>query len=875
MLSPGTRLGHYEIVCAIGAGGMGEVYKARDTRLERTVALKVLLSAHAADVERKLRFEREARSISSLNHPHICALYDVGEQDGVQFLVMEYLEGETLEQRLRKGPLPLDEALRCAVQMAEALDQAHRHGIVHRDLKPANVILTRNGVKLLDFGLAKALQPVSSSAGATSLPTVSQTLTTQGSIVGTWQYMAPEQLEGMEADARSDIFSFGAVMYEMLTGKRAFEGRSQASLIAAIMHTSPEPLSAVQPMIPPALDHVVQTCLAKDPDERWQAVHDVLVQLKWIPANGPQLGAGEPVAAQHKNGHWMAWAIAGLAMLGLSALSWSHFSEPRAVAAPVRFIITPPAGADFNENTTPTLSPDGRKLVFTTVSPSGGSTIWLRLMDSADPRELARGAFPFWSPDSRFVGFFSDGNLQRVDIAGGPPVTLSALGSGLGGSWSREGVILVGASRTDPALRRISAAGGELKHVLEPDKASNEIRLSWPAFLPDGRHFLYVSTNADNGKSGVRIGSLDSKDIIPLLSLDRQASFVEPGYLLVTRQRSLVAQPFSPQKLRFTGEAVPIAEGIGANLAPGGDAYSASQNGVLAFRRGGTEDLKVVWYDRSGRSIAPAIPPGQYRQVALSPDGKRAAIERFDTPSNQWGIWLLELSSSILSRLTSGAAENTDPVWSPDSRQVAFASNRNGHLDIFRQSVGAAQAEPVWADKERKVPEAWLKDGTILFTTANGKDYFVVSEEGRGRPKQIFHADYSTDEPMVSPDGRWVAFNSLESGRWEVCVAAFPGFSDKRQVSKDGGAQGRWRADGKELFFLGLDGKMMAVDVKPGQTIETGAPRMLFQTAVRINPFWDQYGVTNDGARFLMTDSYQQPANPITVLLNWPELLRH
>jgi Tol biopolymer transport system component len=839
-VAAGTRLGPYEILAPLGAGGMGEVYKARDTRLDRIVALKLLPAAHSGDHERRLRFEREARAISSLSHPHICALYDIGDQDGVQFLVMEHLEGETLEDRLRRGPLPVDMALRHAVEIAAALDQAHRNDIIHRDLKPANVMLTRNGVKLLDFGLAKVLEPLAAAA-ATSLPTASQTLTAQGTIMGTFQYMAPEQLEGSEADARSDIFAFGAVMYEMLTGRRAFQGKSKAGLISAIMSTEPVPLLTLQPMAPPALEHVVRTCLDKDPQERWQTAHDVMVQLKWIAEGGSQVGAPKPLVARRKHRERIGWVASAMLLTALAALGWIHFTQPRTIARPTRFVIPQPENTTFAQGSPPFLSPDGRTVGFVGVDVRGQQAIWLRRMGSLEAHPLpgteGAGVTGFWSPDSRYLGFFAGGKLFKIDVFGGPPVVLASTLPGLGGAWSRNGLILFGSNSALPVLRSVLAAGGEVKPVLSPDKTRQESSLIFPSFLPDGRHFLYYSGNNDTAKSGIRIGSIDSSQTLPLVSGTGPAFYVPEGYVLFTRQNTAFALPFDAGKLRATGEAVPVTDGVGP-LSSLGSALSVSQAGVLAYRNSSCCDLQLVWYDHSGTRLVSVGEPGPYRQAALSPDGNRAVLERLDPVTNTWDLWLLDLSSRIMSRLTFDPADDTDPVWSPDGREIAFASSRQGKLDIYRKVIGASKDELVYADGERKVPEWWLKDGTILYTTAGGKDYHQIAAEGERTPKDIFHADFSTDEPCVSPDSRWIAFNSLESGRWEVYIAAFPGFVDKRQISNTGGVQARWRADGKELYYLSLDGKMMAVDIAKTSGLETSVPRQLFETHVRVNAFF-------------------------------------
>jgi len=745
--------------------------------------------------------------------------------------------------------------------------------VIHRDLKPANVMLTRNGVKLLDFGLAKVLGPAVEDA--TSLPTASQTLTAQGTIMGTFQYMAPEQLEGSDADARSDLFAFGVVVYEMVTGRRAFLARSHAGLISAIMSAEPEALSKLQPMTPPALQHLVQTCMAKDPAARWQTAHDVLVQLKWIAEGASQTDAPKPTVARGKYRERMAWAMAAVLLVALVSVSWIHFKDPRPAAGPTRFTIPQPEGATDIQGLPLYLSPDGRSIAFAAQDAQGKRSIWLRRMGSLQAQPVAGtegAATAFWSPDSRFLGFFANGKILRVEIAGGPPDVIATSVSGLGGAWNRDGLIVFGGGRLLPMLRTVSAAGGEVKSLLPADKTQNESGLSWPSFLPDGRHFLYYSTNTDTGKTGIRIGSIDSAATAPLVQGDGPAYYVPEGYVLFTRQTTAFALPFDARKLRATGEAIPVTEGIGPLTIPG-TSLTVSQTGVLAYRNASPSDFHLAWYNPSGERLGEANEAGPYRQAALSPDGKRAVLERLDSATSTFDLWLVELTSGIMSRLTSDPADDTDPVWSPDSRQVAFSSSRQGHLDIYRRVIGASADVLVYSDAERKVPEWWLNDGTILYTTSTGKDYHLIAPEGERKPKDIFHAAFSTDEPCVSPDGKWIAFNSLESGRWEVYAAAFPGFTEKRQVSNNGGSQARWRGDGKELFYLSLEGKMMAVDIKADARLETGVPRRLFDTHVRLSPFHDLYGVTADGHKFLTVELVKDVPTPITVVLDWPALL--
>ncbi len=874
-LSALARLGPYEILSRIGAGGMGEVYKARDTRLDRIVAIKVLPTAFAADPERKLRFEREARAISGLNHPHICALYDIGQHDGIDFLVMEHLEGESLEERLRKSPLPMDQVLRYATEIAEALDQAHRQGVIHRDLKPGNIVLTKSGAKLLDFGLAKFIE-TPAPAGGTAMPTLTQPLTAHGTIMGTYQYMAPEQLEGQEADVRSDIFAFGAVVYEMAVGKRAFEGKSQASLISAIMTSQPPPISTLQPMAPPALDQIVRACLAKNPDDRWQTMHDVLLQLQWIAQGSSVVGVPKPVLARANRRARLSWIAAALCLTAALAISAIHFREPLPDIRPIRFTILPPEKVVLNYSSKPAISPDGRKLVFSDFlsgnsSGNSASGLWLRQLDSLETRRLpgTEGAFlPFWSPDSRSIGYFAHGKVQRVDLSGAAPIALCDVsGRTPGGTWSRDGVVVFA---TETGLWRVSANGGEPKAL----PADPKIVATWPSFLPDGRHFLYLRRASDTSNTGVYVGALDSIETKLLVKGDTEAVYAPPGYLLFMRQGTLFGQPFDAAKLRLTADSFPIVDNVEVMEIPGGVFYSVSHNGVLTYRAGVSTTQELTWYSREGKRLGTAGAPGQYHQLAVSPDAKRAVVERLDPQTKTSDLWLLEVATNILSRLTFDPGDDTDAVWSPDSREVIFSSNRNGKLDLFRKTVGSNDEQLVYADSERKVCEWWLKDNSVLYTNRGGRTIYRLPLTGERKPQALFRTDFTKDEPHVSPDGRWVAYNSLESGQFEVYVASFPSFTEKRQASDHGGGQALWRVDGKELFYLQPDKKFVAVEIKAGQSLETGPPRVLFESRVNPNLYLDQYGITPDGGKFLVTEPVQEASTPITVLVNWLSAVR-
>jgi serine/threonine protein kinase/Tol biopolymer transport system component len=866
LLAPGARLGPYQILGLLSEGGMGEVYRAKDTRLERTVAIKILREHLSGNPQLRERFEREARAISSLSHPHICPLYDVGHQDGIDYLVMEYLEGETLASRLKKGPLPVDQMLQYAIQITDALDTAHKHGVIHRDLKPGNIMLTKNGARLLDFGLAK-VRAAEAAAGMTALPTQAAPLTGEGTILGTLQYMAPEQLEGGEADARTDIFALGAVIYEMATGRKAFDSKSQASQIAAILEREPPPISTIQPVAPRALDHVVRFCLAKQPEDRWQTSHDVLLQLKWIAGNGAvaQTTAPAAVGSFHKRGR-LGWIVAACLSLALIALALAHFHEKPSDLHPIRFQIPTPDKVTLSWIDIPVVSPDGRRLVFTATTAAGERLLWIRNLDTLAAEALpgTEGAsFPFWSPDSRFVAFLSLDKLNKIDLSDGSVQTLCHIpGNSGSGDWNQDGVILFS---TPGPLLRVSAEGGEPQPVLELNKSRRETSQRWPHFMPDGRHFLYLAGSADAGETGIFAGSLNSGQTQLVMHIASNVSYIPFGFLIYGRQQTLLAQKFDAKTLQVSGKPIPIAQQLDSFRFISGFPFSVSQNGVLAYRSGSSGTVQLAWYNRDGKRVTSIGDPGLYSQIVLSPDEKRLAVERVN--SNIANLWILELASGILSRATFNPAGDVNPVWSPDGRELLFSSRRNGHLDLYRKSIGGGEDELIYHSDEDKGPYSWTKDGWILFNA--GPDLYRVPLTGEREPVAALKSEGQKDLATVPQDGRWVAYESNESGRWEVYLASYPAFGGRRQVSSAGGSQPLWVRDGKELFYLTLDSKLAVVEVKGGATLEAGVPQVLFRTPVRVNPNQTEYVVTGDGQRFIFREPIGETVAPTTVVLNW------
>ncbi|MBZ5635666.1 MAG: serine/threonine-protein kinase [Acidobacteriia bacterium] len=871
-ISAGEKLGPYEILTPLGEGGMGQVWTARDTRLNRIVAIK---TSHQRFSE---RFEREVQAIAALNHPNICSLYDVGPD----YLVMERVEGKPL-----KGPVPLDQALQYASQICDALDAAHRAGIIHRDLKPGNILLGKNGVKVLDFGLAK-IEHASASQGT---QTVTMPLTNEGAILGTLQYMSPEQLEGKEADARSDIFSFGVVLYEMITGKRPFTGGSQASLIAAVLKEQARPVQELQPLTPAGLDRVLQTCLEKDPEKRWQSAREVKHALEWMVqgVTPAPLPSAPPTAAPAKQLRMWQGIAAVMTAIALGFAGWMFWPKAAPPAQMTRFQVPLPENVTFGQYVS--LSPDGRKLVFNATGEQAG--LWVRDLDALEWRKLpgTQGAVsPFWSPDSRFVGFGFQNQLKKIDISGGPAQTLCESSSGGVGSgaWNRDGVIVFGGRGAGP-MWKVSQAGGIATEVTSVDTSRGEGFHALPTFMPDGKHFIYLRSGSAD-VLGMYGGSLDAKPSEQsrerILAGQFAASYVN-GYLFFMRENTLMAQPFAADQMKLTGEPVPVAEHVGTTQAIG--VFSVSPSGALAYRSGAqTGSYQLTWFDRQGKILSTFGQPSPDEGIVLSPDGTRGAVRDASTGATG-DLWTLDFARGVRTRFTFRQNQGSYAVWSPDGNRIAFAAGASRDTLYEKASSGAGDEKELLKEPGKiHVPTSWSRDGRFLLYYINnapktGVDQWMLPMEGDHKPVLLLGTEFNESQGSFSPDMRWIAYTSNESGRSEVYVRPFttsgpsgtPSLGEgKWQVSKDGGDYPAWRADGKEIIFQAPpNGTVkMAVDVRTkGAAFEAGVPQRLFQAPLDYG--WD---VTADGKRFLLAvPEIQQAAQvPITVVLNWQAQLK-
>lgn len=862
---------------------MGEVYRARDGRLGRDVAVKVLPEHLCSDPNLKSRFEREARAISALSHPHICHLYDIGSQGGTDYIVMELLQGESLADRLQKGALPLSKALQVGIEIAEALETAHKNGIVHRDVKPGNVMLTKSGAKLLDFGLAKPAQARAAIAfGAAA--TMSQALTGEGRIIGTFQYMAPEQVQGHEADARSDLFALGAVLYELVTGRRAFQGKSEISVMSAILEKEPEPITAVQPLSPPALDHAIQRALAKDPDERWQSAADLKSELKWIAAGAGRMPQATPSGLAKQ---WKRLLPLGTAsVLVVVVLSWvlsRLFPAGTPANRPIaRLVVTlAPDGLASGPLPHIALAPDGSHLVYV-ANHEGNTLLYLRSLDNfgSTPMLGTEGAeSPFFSPDGQAVGFFAEGKLKKVSISGGAPTIIATAAAVRGGSWAADGTIIFAPSITG-GLFRVSADGGPVKAVSAPDHKKREFGHRWPEILPGGKAVLFtIWTGGDFDTAQIGLLSLSTGEKRTLIEGGYYARYVNPGYLVYVRAGELLAVPFDVDRLEIQGSPVSILKGFTMNTSFGTAEFSPSRNG-LAYVPGGSQvaDRTLVWVDGKGMRQPLPAPPRGYAAPRISPDGKRVAVS---IQGSNPGLWIYDLIRGTLTRLTSEGPVPF-PIWSRDGSQLTFSGSLDDRLNVYRMAAdGSGSVERLTKNENAQWPGSWSPVGEVLaFTEAapeTGYNLMTLDLNGNHEPHPLLQTLANEYGPKFSPDGHWLAYGSDESGRQEIYVRPFPGPGGKWQISTEGGFEPVWSRNGRELFYRNGD-SMMAAAVETTPTFTAGKPKVLFEQHFEkgVFPFEPNYDVSPDGRRLLLVMSPQGEAAPtqINMVLNWPDELR-
>ncbi|HEU5248429.1 MAG TPA: protein kinase [Thermoanaerobaculia bacterium] len=885
-LTAGFRLGPYEILSPIGAGGMGEVYRARDTRLGRDVAVKVLPASFSNDPDRLRRFEQEARAAGILNHPNVTAVYDIGTVDGSPYVVSELLEGETLRSRLGGGPLAPRRATEYAVQIAHGLSAAHEKGIVHRDLKPENLFVTKDGrVKILDFGLAKLTQP-DGGGPQTNFPTAAASAETEpGVVLGTLGYMSPEQVRGRPADARSDIFSFGAILYEMLSGKRAFHRDTAADTMSAILREDPPDLSSTNRLVSPALDRIIRHCLEKDPEARFHSAHDLAFQLQIPPAeDSATLAAAAPARVRLRP---VTMAMTALLLLLAGTLAVLLLRHPRGerAAQTVRFSLPIPPGTIYAPGEISrgaSISPDGTRIVVEAIS-NGRRRLFLRPLDSERFSELegsVGASAHFWSPDGRFIAFFADGKLKKISAAGGPAEELCAAHFDTVGAWSRDGTILfVEIPPFEPGVYRVSDKGGEPVRILGPDSAQPSSAL-WPQFLPDGRRYLYQGfvfqppgAPATGRRHELKVASLGAKETRTIAPLDSRFEYAEPGYLVYVRDNALFVQPFDEKRTVLRGEPVLLAEGVRHFFGPGNASFSISQTGVVVYEAAELP-LRLAWFDRQGREVGTLGQPAVVEGLRISPEGGRVAVDVLDSKPGTSDLWLYELASGVSTRLNAGAVDEVEPLWSPDGTKLLFRSDEKGPPDVHEMVVGSPGSErPVLEQPGTQQPEDVSPNGRLLVylnDVATTPDIWLLPLEGDRKPRPWVRSPFNERSPRFSPDGRWIAYESDESGTPEVYVALTDGAGEKKRLSPGGGRQPRWRRDGKELDYIAPDGTIMAIPIALGAALGAGAPARLFHVETGVRNF----DLTPDGNRFLVSTPVEKsPESPLRVILDWPSAL--
>jgi len=879
-LDPGTKLGPYEIVSTLGAGGMGEVYRAKDTRLGREVAVKILPKEMSADATRKQRFEREAKTISGLNHPNICVLHDVGSQDGVDYLVMECVEGETLAKRLEKGPSPLEQVLKYGAQIADALDKAHRAGIVHRDLKPGNIMLTGSGAKLLDFGLARPVAPATLATLTMASPAQSP-VTQEGMIVGTFQYMSPEQVEGKELDCRSDIFSLGAVLYEMLTGQRAFGGKSQLSVASAILEKEPVPLSELKPLTPLSLERLIKKCLAKDPDLRWQSASDLTSELIWLAEGSSQSGALVHTSYKATRREWLAWTLATLGFGAATLFGAFGLMHKTPALLPKQVILQLPANAPVAlarlapldiGRTSFAISPDGTTLVYA-ADLGSTSQLYVRPLDQSDANPLpgTQGAYgPFFSSDGQWVGFFANDRLKKISLRGGDPVVLCETRIPHGGSWGRNDQIVF-SDVEGSTLVQVLATGGRPRTVQGMDRGQGFFS---PDILPDGKWVLvsmYQSANWDFAR--IVAVSLETGKTESVLDGGTSPHYLGSGHLLFTRGKTLMAVPFDPRSRKVTGSAVTLVDGVKTE-AWGAAQFTVSEEGTLVYLPGGAGWIgKLVMVDRKGFATPFPLPAQAYGVLNLSPDGRQIAVLIGGATDD---VWIYDISRAAQTRFTTDGVDS-GAIWSPDSKFLVFSLTHGGKTMFFRRPAdGSSAEEPLLTTPGG--PQSWSAVGNVLaFTqtkTAGVDEIWTVPLEGKRTPRLFLQTNFDNWGAVFSPDARWIAYTSNESGRSEVYVRPYPGPGGKFQVSIDGGEEPRWAKSGRELFFRNGT-KWMSARVQISPEFAAQKPQVMFEGNF-VNVYGIEYDVAPDGAHFIMiqADEPNSPPAQLNVIINWPEQLK-